>query len=520
MFSSLGGTATPSDSYSNTWTTLTYHTGSSANSFIIYYAQNPTVGTGHTFTYTGFASASQVMAFSGVDTSSPFDVQNGAAAAQPGSVTPSNSGSLLVTGISSTDFVNSFSVDSAFTITGQNLFLNGTYYANAGAYLVQGSASAVNPTWSIGGGPSSPATAIAVFKAGGGGSFTGSLSESVATSDSYTETLSVAGSLTNSTSTSDSYTETSTMSGSLSNSTATSDSFTIGTLTGSISETAATSDAYTETSAMAGSLSDSTATSDSFAAGNFPGSLSETAATSDSYTETTATAATLSETASTSDGYTEAAAGSGTLSNSTATSDSYSGAIGAAASLSETAATSDAYSETSAMAGSLSDSTATSDSYSGVIPGAYTGDIEETAATSDAYTATMDASGALSDTTATSDSYGPPPAPPVPGATSVPGPADGGEEERRRRWLEWSASRQRRTKQKAATVRPIEAPKSAPAILPKADVILARNIEAVRAQQDNIPALGAILSAELAEMRRRKQEEDDEDEAISFLLDD
>jgi hypothetical protein len=46
----------------------------------LYYAANPTVGSGHTFSYTGASNFSSIFvaAFSGVATSSPFDKENGA----------------------------------------------------------------------------------------------------------------------------------------------------------------------------------------------------------------------------------------------------------------------------------------------------------------------------------------------------------------------------------------------------------------------------------------------------------
>lgn len=94
-----------SDSKGNTWTGLTAYANSGVTSRIYYVNSNtPTVGTGHTFTYTasGGANVINVMAFSGT-AANPFDVENGnnsasAATIQPGSVTPSKDDNIVITG--------------------------------------------------------------------------------------------------------------------------------------------------------------------------------------------------------------------------------------------------------------------------------------------------------------------------------------------------------------------------------------------------------------------------------------
>src|SRR6516164_6555384 len=73
-------TKTVSDSYSNTWTPLTAQENSGDDGNRLWYALNPVVGTGHTFTITGsgvYLSAC-IAAFRGVANVTPFDVQNGA----------------------------------------------------------------------------------------------------------------------------------------------------------------------------------------------------------------------------------------------------------------------------------------------------------------------------------------------------------------------------------------------------------------------------------------------------------
>src|SRR5262249_1127355 len=64
---------TVSDSKSNTWTGLTTYTGG-LDALKIYYAVNPTVGTGHTFTCSGSFPTCGVSLYSGtLTTSAVFD---------------------------------------------------------------------------------------------------------------------------------------------------------------------------------------------------------------------------------------------------------------------------------------------------------------------------------------------------------------------------------------------------------------------------------------------------------------
>ncbi len=161
-----------SDSYGNTWTALTpYTSGSNFYRGRFHYCANPIVGTGHTFTASSvsFANYPSIIAtaFSGVN-AAPFDVENGAdggsnsavTSIQTGSVIPSQNNSLIITGLAFG--ASAPTIDSGFgtpylqnTNTGVSIF-------SAVSYLIQGSASAVNPTWTQG--ASYSATAIAVFK--------------------------------------------------------------------------------------------------------------------------------------------------------------------------------------------------------------------------------------------------------------------------------------------------------------------------------------------------------------------
>jgi hypothetical protein len=179
------GAPTLSDTKSNTWTPLTAQSGDGA-SIQLYYSKNPTVGSGHGFTLTPAIPGSSlisiaVQAFSGVDTTSPFDQQNTAGSgvgvstttAQPGSITPSGSNYLVVSGVMINQIqASNISIDSSFETMVQNtnwINRNGNQSLGTGiSYLVQGSAAAVNPTWTF---PTSTqwAAAIASFKVAAGG---------------------------------------------------------------------------------------------------------------------------------------------------------------------------------------------------------------------------------------------------------------------------------------------------------------------------------------------------------------
>ncbi len=165
--SAVSGMSAPSDSKGNTWTKLTEQGGSGVTA--IYYAANPTVGTGHTFTQGGTAGSLAVAAFSGALTVAPFDQQSGAAwdGSSPdaaGSVTPSENNELVIAGAGSS--FTGPSIDGGFTIAQYTDFVGGTNYGSALAYLIQTTATAANPSWTTTGGC---APVCATFKSSGGG---------------------------------------------------------------------------------------------------------------------------------------------------------------------------------------------------------------------------------------------------------------------------------------------------------------------------------------------------------------
>jgi hypothetical protein len=167
---------TVSDSKGNTWTPLTaYGTGVNTRTRI-FYSVNPTVGSGHTFTATGLSTFPSIVAsaWSGADTATPFDQENGATiaasstSAQTGSVTPSEDGELIIAAWGHDSATTGTpSVNGGFTLL-EAAPNNGQAFGIAQAYLIQTSAAAANPTLSWTGGTAG-STAIATFKAAAGG---------------------------------------------------------------------------------------------------------------------------------------------------------------------------------------------------------------------------------------------------------------------------------------------------------------------------------------------------------------
>jgi len=157
---------TVSDSKGNTGVALTNVAGASDPQIKLFYVKNPIVGSGHTFTFTGVDNYSPfaVLAFSGTDTTSNVDQENGAGGSSPlapGSITPTADNEVIVAAIGGHQ--SSVSIDSGFTLT-----INGANAANYGvalAYKVQTTAAAVNPTFTASGTGTGMAATIASFKA-------------------------------------------------------------------------------------------------------------------------------------------------------------------------------------------------------------------------------------------------------------------------------------------------------------------------------------------------------------------
>lgn len=172
---------TMSDNKGNTLTALTAQSTGAAQEgrSRIYYAENPTVGTGHTVTwaYAGYGNGTAVAAvFSGYATASVFDVEDGFAtnsnvsSIQPTTLTPSQNNSLIV---SMTAFTNNMTsgtgtIDLDFIIAQQREFGGSNVVGGLFAYLEQGTAGGVNPTITAPTSSGPMSTVIASFKSAGG----------------------------------------------------------------------------------------------------------------------------------------------------------------------------------------------------------------------------------------------------------------------------------------------------------------------------------------------------------------
>lgn len=160
---------TPTDSKGNTYTGLTAQASGIEAYARMWYSENPTVGTGHTFTASQAASfpTADFAAFSGVATSSSFDQQNGATGTantlSTGSVTPSADNELVVAGLSE-NTAATIAINASMTIIDSAQYNAGNSEGGALAYIVQTTAGAINPQWS-GFAASSSAATIATFKA-------------------------------------------------------------------------------------------------------------------------------------------------------------------------------------------------------------------------------------------------------------------------------------------------------------------------------------------------------------------
>jgi hypothetical protein len=132
------------DSAGNIWT---HATESSTPGCALYYCINPTTSATHTFSIAG--GSYPAIAVAAFNNTGPLDLSiRGATGNQPGSGTPTYNGELLVTGYACNQSASGpYTVGSSFTITNQASPVSGEAIGVALAYLVQSTATAVNPTW-------------------------------------------------------------------------------------------------------------------------------------------------------------------------------------------------------------------------------------------------------------------------------------------------------------------------------------------------------------------------------------
>lgn len=131
------------DSKGNTWTPLTPAGGTlSAQLFV---CTSPVVGAGHTFSVTGSAIFSGIVAAAFSGTAGVLDDESGAVGTQPGSITPTEDGALMLSCWGRND-ATTLTIDSGFTITDQTSYSPGVSLTVALAYKIQVIAGAENPT--------------------------------------------------------------------------------------------------------------------------------------------------------------------------------------------------------------------------------------------------------------------------------------------------------------------------------------------------------------------------------------
>lgn len=148
----VGSAGMLTDSRGNTWVSLGSTITPGSTYLWRWYCINPSVGSGHTFSVANVFTSVRVQAFSGPATVS-YQAQSDATATgtsiAPGSVTPSNSGALVVSGVFYSSTNNSFGVTGGLTITSNQSFASGVNWGGSMAYLVQTTAAAINPTWTL-----------------------------------------------------------------------------------------------------------------------------------------------------------------------------------------------------------------------------------------------------------------------------------------------------------------------------------------------------------------------------------
>src|SRR5665213_1810489 len=136
-----------SDSKSNTWTKVT----STLGRCILFYCENATVGTGHTFTFTCSqgTEAGCVAAFSGVAASASLDQSAQANSTDVTSLlTPSVNNCLVITVCGPTNGSTYTTAGTGFTIKDVQPLVGFGSYGNGLAYEIQTTATARQASWS------------------------------------------------------------------------------------------------------------------------------------------------------------------------------------------------------------------------------------------------------------------------------------------------------------------------------------------------------------------------------------
>jgi hypothetical protein len=160
---------TISDTYGNTWTQICNFSDLQGLTLIAWYCQAPTVGAGHSITYSTNNSNESIwaLAFSG-SVASPLDgTESHDSDGTPGSKTPSQNNCVVVTGFSAAYTLTACACTSPFDTTATLAGGGGANWASGYAYEIQSTATARSPTWT-GTSAGINGSFIVVFKFSGG----------------------------------------------------------------------------------------------------------------------------------------------------------------------------------------------------------------------------------------------------------------------------------------------------------------------------------------------------------------
>lgn len=173
LFVAVNGTnavTAPSDSQANGWgsTDCSAAGGGFGGTAAIFHVNAPTTSPVHTFTGGGLLNGLCVSWYSGTDLTTPLVTANAASAASAASVTPGVDGSLIVCGTGG-PYTPPLAIDAGLTIRQAINGLGGVSYGADLADLIQGTAAAIDPTWSSGATFEIGIACIAVFAPAAGG---------------------------------------------------------------------------------------------------------------------------------------------------------------------------------------------------------------------------------------------------------------------------------------------------------------------------------------------------------------
>lgn len=170
---------TLTDSKSNSWSLAKSQTPGGANARVsLFYSNLSSSGSGHTFTYTTSGTSfpslyimtlSTLLSGGGVgtltvDQTNGANTGSGVTSIQPGSITPTKNGELLISGLAAFPTTGVTSINSGFTIMASNSSVNSQRIGGGLAYLFQTTAASVNPTWVLTGSPSTSSAIDVSFK--------------------------------------------------------------------------------------------------------------------------------------------------------------------------------------------------------------------------------------------------------------------------------------------------------------------------------------------------------------------